>query len=53
VSQRQPILSSAEKKLLQDMKEFKEKLREFQKALEQVKTKQNYHRVQVCFKEFY
>ncbi|XP_023725577.1 nuclear pore complex protein Nup88 isoform X3 [Cryptotermes secundus] len=47
VSQRQPVLSSAENKLLQDMNEFKEKLREFQKALEQVKAKQNYHKVQM------
>jgi cytochrome c556 len=53
VSQRQPVLSSAEKKLLQDMKEFKERLREFEKALEQVKAKQNYHKVQVYYKSFY
>ena len=29
------------------MKEFKDKLKEYQKALEQVKAKQNYHKVQV------
>jgi phage shock protein A len=47
VNQQQPVLSSAEKKLMQDMKEFKDKLKEYQKALEQVKAKQNYHKVQV------
>jgi cytochrome c556 len=52
VIRRQPVLSSAEKKLLQDMNEFKEKLGEFQKALEQVKAKQNYHKVQVYYKSF-
>ncbi|GFG39981.1 hypothetical protein Cfor_09038, partial [Coptotermes formosanus] len=46
VNQQQPVLSSAEKKLMQDMKEFKDKLKEYQKALEQVKAKQNYHKVQ-------
>ncbi|XP_069683865.1 nuclear pore complex protein Nup88 isoform X2 [Periplaneta americana] len=47
VSQRQPVLSSAEKKLMRDMKDFKEKFKDFQKALEQVKAKQNYHKVQM------
>lgn len=30
-----------------DMTEFKDKLKGYQKALEQVKAKQNYHKVQV------
>lgn len=32
---------------MQDMNEFKDKIKEYQKALEQVKAKQNYHKVQV------
>jgi phage shock protein A len=52
VSHRQPVLSSAEEKLLQDMKEFKNKLKEFKKALEQVKAKQKYHKVQVYYMHF-
>jgi len=47
VNQQQPVLSSAEKKLLQDMNEFKDKLKRYQKDLEQVKAKLNYHKVQV------
>jgi hypothetical protein len=47
VNQQQPVLSSAEKKLMQDMNEFKDKLKGYQKALEQVKAKQNYHKIQV------
>jgi len=47
VNQQQPVLSAAEKKLMQDMNEFKDKLKGYQKALEQVKAKQNYHKVQV------
>ena len=47
VNQQQPVLSSAEKKLMHDMNEFKDKLKRYQKDLEQVKAKQNYHKVQV------
>jgi len=47
VNQQQPVLSSAEKKLMQDMAEFKDKLTRYQKELEQVKAKQNYHKIQV------
>jgi nuclear pore complex protein Nup88 len=46
VNQQQPVLSSAEKKLMQNMNEFKDKLKQYQKDLEQVKAKQNYHKVQ-------
>jgi hypothetical protein len=52
VCQRQPILSSADKKLLRDAKEFKDKLREYQKSLEQMKAKQNYYKVQVYYMSF-
>jgi len=47
VNQQQPVLSSAERKQLQDMNEFKDKLKRYQKDLEQVKAKLNYHKVQV------
>jgi hypothetical protein len=52
VCQREPVLSVADKKLLRDVKEFKEKLGVFQKSLEQMKAKQNYYKVQVCYMSF-
>ncbi|PSN47010.1 Nuclear pore complex protein Nup88, partial [Blattella germanica] len=47
VSQRQPVISVAEKKLSKDLRQVQEKIRDFKKALDQVKAKQNYHKVQM------
>jgi hypothetical protein len=42
-------MSSSEKKILREMKGFKDKLRDFHQALEQMKAKQNYQKAQVCY----
>ncbi|KAK7873136.1 hypothetical protein R5R35_006360 [Gryllus longicercus] len=45
--QKQPVVSTAEKKLAKDLEEIKERLEQFKKGLAQVQAKQNYHKEQV------
>ena len=53
VNQRQPIVSTAEKKLCKELRDVQDKIKDFQKALEQAKAKQNYHKIQVSINHFF